>query len=130
MKSIIHNIRNKGLIMFGILSILIVFSSCDLSLQKDHDYESETLDPHVYMTAWEYMQTRPDVFSSLIIALEYTGLDTYYKQTDKKYTFLALNNTAIDTDKSATTGSSKREITDLDKDEPTKMLKYQIIEGE
>lgn len=129
MRNNIHNIRNKGMLLFGFLFLILTFSSCDLALQKDYDYEPQTLDPHVNMTAWDYMQTRPDVFSSLIIALNYTGLDTYYKQTDKKYTFLTLNNVAMDTYRQATEGA-EMDITKWDKDKLTKMLKYHIIDGE
>ena len=124
----IYNIKNKGLLL-SLIFVMVAFMSCDLSLQKDHDYEPETLDPHVYMTAWEYMQTRPDVFSSLIVALDYTGLDTYYKQTDKKFTFLTLNNTAFNTYRQAVEGGNA-DITTWDKGKLTTMLKYHIVEGE
>lgn len=129
MKAIINNIRSKATAICGLLFVAVAFASCDLSLQKDHDYQPETLDPHVYMTAWEYLETRTDIFSSLITALEYTGLDTYYKQTDKKYTFLALDNTGMKT-YMQNTAPGVTEVTDLNKEELTKMLKYHIVEGE
>ncbi len=109
----------------SLLAICFVLSSCQL--QSDHDYVSETIDPHVDMTAWEFINSRPDVFSRLVEVLEYTGLDRYYKQTEVEYTFLTLNNAGIKAyNDNVETG---KKLEDWDKVALTKMLKYHIVEG-
>lgn len=108
---------------------ILVLTSCDLSLQKDYDYESSVADPHVKVTAWEFLQDHKDLFSELIAAIEYTDLKDRYTQTDNKYTFLALNNVAMQAyilDKFPGEAS----ITDCDKETVKDMLLYHIIDGE
>jgi len=125
-------LRTSGSRWLGILLVVFAFASCDLSLQKDHDYKPETLDPNVYMTAWEYLNTRTDIFSSLIGALELTGLDGYYKQKDNLYTFLTLTNTAMKTYmQNAAPGVT--ELEDLNEAQLADLvntLKYHIVDGE
>ncbi len=112
-------------LVFGVIAL----SSCDLALQKDYDYEPSTLDPHVDMTAWEFIGTRTDLFSAYIDALEYTGLKSYYTQTDKKYTFLALTNTAMQSYMS-NKFPGKSSIRDCDLETVRKMILYHIVDGE
>ena len=110
-------------------SLTMAFSSCELELQKDYDYEASVADPHVYMSAWDYMNTRKDVFSEFIEAIEYAEMKEYYQQTDKKYTFLALNNTAMENYRmNEFPGTSS--ITECDKDKVKDLLAYHIVEGE
>ena len=88
----LKNLLNKIAVLLVIIGTM---NSCDMPLQKNYDYESSVLDPHVNMTAWEYINSRPDIFSTYIEAIEYTGMKDYFTQTDTEYTFLALNNTAM-----------------------------------
>ena len=114
--------------IFFCLSV-IALAGCDLELQKNYDYEASVDDPHVNVTAWEYFQDHQDIFSEFTTAIEYTGLKDYYTQTENKYTYLALNNTAM---------QSYREnvfpgiasITDCDKETVKNMLLYHIVDGE
>ena len=71
---------------------IITFASCEkLALQKSYDYEGQAIDPHVNMTTWQFMQSRPDVFSLMSEAIEYAGMKSVYEQTDTKYTYLLIN---------------------------------------
>jgi len=102
--------------------------SCDMPLQTHYDYEESVIDPHTNSTAWEYIQTRPDLFSLLIEALEYTGLKRYYQQNDSLYTFLALTNEAMQSYINYTP-PRQNDLTKIDIEVITNMLKYHIIQG-
>jgi len=80
------------------ICLLGLFSSCSLKLQKDEPYTGKSLDPHEYMTAWDFLQTRPDLFASMSEALVLCGVDQYYKQTANTYTFLPFVESAIKSD--------------------------------
>ena len=108
---------------------ILALAGCDLELQKDYDYKASVDDPHVNMTAWEFLQTRQDLFSELIEAIEYTGLKDYYTQTENKYTYLALNNTAMKLYREANFPGEKS-ITNCDKEAVKKTLLYHIVDGE
>lgn len=108
---------------------LVTMTGCDLSLQKDYDYNGSVLDPHVKMTAWEYLQSRTDIFSTLIEAIEYTGLKDYYTQTGNTYTYLALNNTALKSYMADRYPGAKL-ISECDKDAVKKLLLYHIVDGD
>ncbi len=109
--------------------VLLVFSGCELELQKDYDYTPSVDNPHLNVTAWKYFEQNEDAFSELVEAIEYAGLKEYYTQTDKKYTYLALDNVAM---------RSYREnvfpgigsIADCDRETVKNMLLYHIIDGE
>lgn len=109
--------------------MLFVLASCDLDLQKNYDYEASVDDPHVDMTAWEFFQTRQDIFSELIEAIEYTDLVEYYSQTENMYTYLALNNTGMKTYRE-NVFPGIASIKDCDKETVKNMLLYHIVDGE
>ena len=63
------------------------------------------------------------MFSEFIAAIEYTGLKDYYTQTENKYTFLALNNTAMQLYRE-NEFPGIASITDCDKETVKNMLLY------
>jgi len=73
--------------------ILCALSGCEV--QDSYDYEPANIDNNVYMTTWEYINQRQDVFSSLKQTIEHCGLEDMYKQTDKKYTYLLWRDDAF-----------------------------------
>lgn len=121
----LKNLLNKIAVLLVIIGTM---NSCDMPLQKNYDYESSVLDPHVNMTAWEYINSRPDIFSTYIEAIEYTGMKDYFTQTDTEYTFLALNNTAMK-NFMADRFPGISSISDCDMESVKKLLQYHIIEG-
>ena len=108
--------------------ILLSFAGCKkLPLQKSYDYEGTALDPHINMTAWAYMQSRPDVFSLMKEAVDYAGMSSYYDQKDAKYTYLFINNTGMN---AFLVKYGTIAIQGVDVEKVRKMLLYHIIEGE
>jgi hypothetical protein len=112
---------------FGLMLLAIACISCDLELQTSYDYQPASLDPHTGLTAWEYMNSRPDVFSILIDAVEYAGMEDYYSQTDSTLTYLLINNQGME-NYVASRGLSA--ITGAGVDKVRKLLQYHIIKGE
>jgi len=111
---------------FIIYFVATIFcQSCDLSLQKDYDYESSVPDPHINMTAWEYLSSEKDRFSLFTEAIEHAGIKEYYEQTKSEYTYLALSNTAMNTLLSERFAGN--DIQDCDKEILKKYLLYHII---
>ena len=76
----------KFKIFISICLVLLTLSSCELELQTDAEYTGEALDPHINMTAWDYIQSNPDL-SDMMDAIEYVGIDSVYSQTTKNIPF-------------------------------------------
>ena len=111
--------------LFAVIAALV--SCSDFRLQTDYHYTSAPLDPHVGMNAWEYMQSRADL-SEMVEAVQYTGMEDYYTQTDRTITYLFLNNTAMANFRN--THSQIEKIEFWDKDEVTRLLLYHMVIGE
>lgn len=62
-------------------------------LQEDYEYKNSSIDPQTNKTVLEYMNSRKDIFSSMLKAIEYTGLDTLYNKENN--TYLLLTNYAL-----------------------------------
>lgn len=110
------------------LTMLLLFSSCNgFKMQTDYDYVSRPLDPHVNMTAWEYMNSREDL-SQMVDAVIYTGMESFYTQKDSVITYLFLNNDAIDNFKKVHSQVAKIEY--CDRDQVERLLRYHMVLGE
>lgn len=86
--------------------VLLPLSGCtlfDMELQKKYDYEHKTLDPHINISARQFLETRSyesatnlkdTVFKWMRKGIDYAGIDlaTYEKQG---MTFIFLHNDAI-----------------------------------
>ena len=115
------------LLMLQVCSLLTLTGCKKLALQKSYAYEGEAIDTHVNMTTWQFMQSRPDVFSLMTEAAEYAGMKSVYEQTDAKYTYLLINNTGMT---SFITKYGFSSIKNIDAEKVRKLLQYHIIEGE
>src|SRR4026208_787679 len=90
---------NLLFIFFAVASIL---SGC-YKLQKDYNYVPKTLDPHINVTAKDFMNSRgkagvgsDTVFKLMQLGIEYAGIDmAEYEKTGR--TFIFLHNSAIRT---------------------------------
>ena len=74
----------------------ISLSSCtlfDLDFQSNEEYEAKKADNKVNMTIWEFIQSRPDIFSSLIEGIQYAGIEDLYKEAGN--THILLTNSAL-----------------------------------
>lgn len=73
-----------------------------LPLQQNEDHVSTTIDPHINMTAWEFLKSRAlgtsnfkdSIFYQMYLGIMYSGIDTNeYTKSDR--TFIFLHNDAV-----------------------------------
>lgn len=109
-----------------IISIIIVFlfSGC-LGIPEDYEYTPANKSNVVDMSTWDFIKSRPDVFSQFIDVIRKSGIDTtlYYSSTTK-YTYLLLNNSAMGS-LTAILGT----VTPSNQTRWENLLKYHIIDG-
>lgn len=77
-----------------ILPCLFTMAACGLDYQKDHDYKARPSDNHIHMNAWDFINSRPDIFSTLIEGIEYAEIDKSVF-TEPGNTYLLLTNNAL-----------------------------------
>jgi hypothetical protein len=65
----------------------------DMQQPYQYDYEIGMFSNETKMTAWEFIQSRTDLFSLLIEGIHYAGIEDNFKQKD--CTYLLLTNTAL-----------------------------------
>ena len=79
-------------------SVMILFSSCDLDLQENYDFdESATIYPPIVpfnMTMWEFMTQQPD-FTMMVEAVQLAGMESIYSGGEDNKTVLMLRNQAM-----------------------------------
>lgn len=95
--------KKKFILIPGFLIALGLFMSGCYKKQKDYDYIKETLDPHVNLTAKQYMFSRDTFIAGvkndtilrwMIKGIEYSGIPwSEYEKTGRTYIF--LHNSAI-----------------------------------
>lgn len=118
----------KTIRIFALAALSLLLCACNgFRMQTDYKYESSPLDPHVKMNAWEFMNSREDL-SEMVAAVEFTGLQDRYTQTDRTITYLFLNNTAMDNFKNA--HGQVSQIIYCDQDEVSRLLLYHMVVGE
>lgn len=111
------------------LSLALVFAAIgcsDMKLQTDADYDASVLDPHIDMTAWEYLESRPDIFSKFMELVEFADMKEYYTQTEHPYTFLVLTDTAVN---SFVSGSGCSSIEECSLESVQNLILYHIVDG-
>ncbi|MDE5624097.1 MAG: fasciclin domain-containing protein [Alistipes sp.] len=117
----------KHIVLKLSLLALVVSAGCsDMKLQTDADYDASVLDPRVDMTAWEWIETRPDLFSKFMAAVEMAGMKEYYTQTGHPYTFLVLTDTAMNNFIGSQNVSSLEECS---AESVRNLLLYHIVDG-
>ena len=89
--------------MIRLLSFLLIgglaFAGCD-KLQDGYDYEHSYYSTELNMSVMEFMQSRRDMFSGMLAAIDYVDQDPAYKNVKEMYstsgnTFLLLHNNAL-----------------------------------
>ena len=94
---------NLNKFLFGSAIICIAFalslSSCKkLALQKDYHRVADTVDTHVYVTAWDYLKQRAyggdSIWKRFYDGIVYSGIDTS-EYTKPNRTFIFLNTDAV-----------------------------------
>ncbi|HET9431125.1 MAG TPA: fasciclin domain-containing protein [Chitinophagaceae bacterium] len=89
---------NKFILIISVFCWL-VFSGCD-KLQDGYDYESSFYNTELKMSVMEFLQSRPELFSGMLAAINYVDGDPAYADVKQMYstegnTFLLLHNNAL-----------------------------------
>lgn len=125
--------------------LAVGMTSCEifgLDYSTSEDYEPKSpsnTTGHINMTCWEFIQSRPDIFSDMMDAIEYAGIQDLY--SERGNTYILLTNAALTTDATQsywkreliTDGSSKRAAKswdEYDRNKISEMLRYHIVKGE
>ena len=72
----------KQILVAVAVSAMLTGAICwDLDLQKpyEYDYEIGMFNNETKMTAWEFIQSRPDLFSVLIEGVQYAGMERQFQ---------------------------------------------------
>src|SRR2546430_4985743 len=92
--------------IFCICLSAFFFTGCKklagLPLQENEDHITSTIDPHIYMSAWDFLKLRAlgqssfkdSIFYQMYLAVLYSGIDTA-EYTKPGRTFIFLHNDAI-----------------------------------
>ncbi|WP_173003214.1 fasciclin domain-containing protein [Chitinophaga sp. SYP-B3965] len=77
----------------------LTFAACN-KLQDGFDYNKSYYDNKVDMTVYDFMKSKPELFSGMLAAIDYVDQDANYKDVKAMYTstgntFLLLHNTAL-----------------------------------
>ena len=142
---------NFNKLFFGAAVVLVAsalsLSSCKkLALQKDYDRKADTVDSHVYMSAWDYLKQRAlgttandQIWKSFYDAILYSGIDTTeYVKPNRTYIFpvtealTRTNSNLADVGffgAYLVNGKNGKAWTDYPKDFVKTYLQYLIIEG-
>lgn len=113
----------KYLILIS-FSCLMLFSSC-LDVQENYEYTPSNSSNEINMTAWDFIKSRPDIFSDLLDAVRKSGMDsTLYYSNSQKLTYLLLNNTAM-----SSLTSTIGPVNSTTNSKWINVLSYHIIDG-
>ena len=80
-----------------VLVFLMSLASCNLlglDYQENHDYQSRIRPNTINMNVWEYINSRKDIFSTLLDGIEYAEIDKSVF-AENENTYLLLTNTAL-----------------------------------
>jgi hypothetical protein len=142
---------NLNKIFLGGLMVIAIgamsLTSCKkLAMQRDYNRVADTVDTHVYMTAWDYLKQRAlgttsndQIWKSFYDGIIYSGIDTL-EYTKPNRTYIFLNTEAITRTNSnlsdvgffaanLVSGKNAKAWTDYPKEFVKNYLQYLIIEG-
>ena len=90
---------NKQLLALLLIAGCISLAGCK-KLQDGFDYHHSYYDTDLKMSVWDFMQSRKDMFSGMLAAIDYVDKDPNYADVKKMYsstgnTFLLLHNNAL-----------------------------------
>lgn len=110
-----------------LFSLSLIFSCEDLPLQKSYKYDGKALDINTKISAYEWLKSRGSQYSVMIEAIEYSDMKSFYSQDSIKYTFLVIENKALET---WANNNGALTISEIDKEKVRNLLKYHIIKGQ
>jgi uncharacterized surface protein with fasciclin (FAS1) repeats len=107
---------------------MFLLTGCDkFPLQTDYEYNPKKIDIYQHKTCWEFIESRPDILSTMNEAIVKCGLQNYYTQTERVYTYLLLNNDAFAN--YIFLQLNVTNVVDADSTKLTNMLLYHIVKG-
>lgn len=126
------------------LFLIIGMTSCELfglDYSESADFTPQESNNKVNMNALEFIKSRPDIFSSLLDAIEYAGVEDIYLESGN--TYILLTNNALSNWESNDKCYWSREKVQVngalvragswdqyDKKKVAELLKYHVIKGE
>jgi hypothetical protein len=143
----------KYLIVIMILICGLAFTACN-KLQDGYDYKRSFYDTKLNKSVMEFMQSRTDIFSGMLAAIDYVDQEAAYKDVKQMYsttgnTFLLLHNNALTNLEDANSYWSLNKVMGPDPNNPSQqilmkgsdwsqydravvadMLRYHVMKGE
>ena len=119
----------KRFILF--IMVICVFSGC-YGIQEDYEFTPSAPRNILNKSVWEHIVSDPDSYSMLKRAIDHTGLQALYEQTENEYTYILLRNTAFTlnaSDGGILAEAGVEEVEDMDVEELKNILLYHIIRG-
>jgi len=144
--------KNRNQFILFIIAVSLVFSGCN-KLQKGFDYNPSYYSTELNMSVLDFMQSRKDIFSGMLAAIEYVDQDPNFKDVKQMYsttgnTFLLFHNTALTNLEDATSYWSVNTVMGPNPDNPSqtismkgsdwsqyprdsvaKLLRYHVLKG-
>jgi hypothetical protein len=115
----------KRILAPAVLISCMAFAACEkLPLQKNEKYVPSHYDSDLHMSVLEFMNSRPDMFSGMMDAIEYVDKSPDYKDVKQLYsqsgnTYLLLHNNALTNIEDGNSYYSLNKFLDNDPTSPT-----------
>ena len=110
---------------------ICLLSGC-YGVQDDYEFVPSPPRNVLHKSVWEHIVTNPNDYSMLKRAIDHTGLQSLYEQTENEYTYVLLKNTAFTLsakDDGILASAGVTEVEDMDVEELKDILLYHIIQG-
>lgn len=134
---------NKRKYFFTIALILTVLTGCD-KLQDGYDYNQSFYDTELNKSVMEFMESRTDIFSGMLAAINYVDQDPAFSDVKAMYsttgnTFLLLHNNALINLEDANSywvlnkvngGQRGSDWSQYDRAVVADMLRYHVLKGQ
>ncbi|MDD3787595.1 MAG: fasciclin domain-containing protein [Petrimonas sp.] len=99
------------------------FSGCEI--QDNFEYQPSPTNPNLNMTAWEFIQDRSDIMSSMQEAVTRAQMENYYSD-NKGYTYIMPRNNAW---KKYLTANKYASVADIPVNVLQNVLKYHLVKA-
>lgn len=118
-------IQPKVHIRLAMMTILLisVFTRCEI--QDNFEYQPSPTNPNLNMTAWEFIQERSDIMSTMAEAITRAAMQDYYSQ-EKGYTYILPRNNAW---KKYLTANKYASVQEIPVEQLQSALKYHLVKG-
>ena len=118
--------KNSKQFIWPAIVFCMIFSGCK-KLQDGYDYKPSYYKTELKMSVMDFMQSRKDIFSGMLAAIEYVDADPNFKDVKEMYsttgnTFLLFHNNALINLEDATSYWSVNTVTGPDPNNPSVMI--------